>query len=130
MSDYLPVQEPGKAITLTTSAAVTGGQLVAISGSGTIAPAAAGSTKVVGVAAQDTASGAQVTVYARGTVHESTTSGAVTAGDELVSAAGGKVSTLAAAAGATAADINNARAVLGFALYTAADAALVQWMEH
>ncbi|MER7131250.1 capsid cement protein [Streptosporangium saharense] len=128
MSDYIPVYTPGEAIGVTTSAAVTGGQLVAVSGNGTVAPAGASSAAVIGVAAHDAASGARLTVWARGTVHESTASGAITAGAQLASGAAGTVAALAAASGAVAADINNARAVIGVALTTAADTAKVRWM--
>lgn len=38
MADYLPLFKPGQDITSTTSAAVTGGQLLVVSGSGTVAP--------------------------------------------------------------------------------------------
>lgn len=128
MSDYLPVYTPGEAIPMTASASITGGQLVAVSGNGTIAPAGASSAAVVGVAGHDAASGGRVTVYARGVVHESTASGAITAGAQLASGAAGTVASLAAAAGTTAGDINNARAVIGVALTTAADTAKVRWM--
>ena len=53
MADYLPKHTPGQAITLTASAAVTGGRLVAVSGAGTVAPAGADSAAVVGVAGFD-----------------------------------------------------------------------------
>jgi hypothetical protein len=133
MADYTPVYLPGKAMTLTASAAITGGQLVEVSGSGTVAPTTASATpsaKVVGVAAFDAASGARVTVYARGTVHESTANAAITAGDQVASGAvAGTVKALAVAAGATTGDINNGRSVIGVALTTAADLAKVRWME-
>lgn len=129
MADYTPIFFPGDTITSTTSAAVTGGQQLVVSGDGTVAPSAGSSAKVVGVAAFDAASGALVTLFGRGMTHEATASGAITAGDQVVSAAAGAVSTLAAAAGATAGDINSARSVLGVALTTAADTAKVQYME-
>jgi hypothetical protein len=119
MADYLPVYTPGQAVPFTTSAAVTGGTLAAVSGDGTVGPAAAGSAKVVGVFACDAASGVRVTVWCRGMVHEVVNSGGVTAGDQLVSAANGQVATKAAASGATAGDINDARSIVGVALNTA-----------
>ncbi|WP_101791023.1 capsid cement protein [Nonomuraea indica] len=128
MSDYLPIFTPAETATFTTSAAVTGGQLLAVSGNGTVAPAAAGSASWIGVASGDATSGARVTVFCRGTVHESTASGAITAGAQLATGAAGTVASLAAAAGATAGDINSARGVIGVALTTAADAAKVRWM--
>lgn len=128
MPDYAPLFMPGDVITVTTSAGVTGGKALMVSGNGTVATATA-TAKVIGVAASDIASGAQGPMHGRGQVHISTASGAITAGDQIVSAASGNVSSLAAASGAVAADINNARSVLGVALTTAADTALVTWME-
>lgn len=129
MPDYSPFFVPGRSITSTASATIVGGQVVVVSGSGTVGPAAGASAKVVGVAAMDAAANAYVTVFGRGAVHESVASGAITAGDQVVSAAAGAVSTLAAASGAVAGDINNARSVIGIALTTASDTAKVQWME-
>jgi predicted RecA/RadA family phage recombinase len=59
MADYLPKRKPGQAIPMTASAAITGGQLVRVSGSGTVAPTSAASADWLGVAAQDAASGAK-----------------------------------------------------------------------
>jgi hypothetical protein len=128
MADYLPVYTPAEVATFTTSASVTGGQLLHVSGNGTVSPAPAGSAAWIGVASGDAASGARVSVFCRGTVHESTAAGAITAGAQLATGAAGTVATLAAAGGAAAGDINNARAVVGVALTTAADTALVRWM--
>lgn len=130
MSDYSPVYLPGHEISATTSAAVTGGQLVEVSGDGTVGPASAASPKVVGVAAFDCGSGARATVISRGVVHETTASGAITAGDQVAAVATGKVAAVAAASGTPdAAAVNTARSVLGVAMTTAADAALVRWMQ-
>lgn len=128
MSDYLPVYTPGQAVGFTASAVITGGQLVAVSGNGTVGPAGASSASYIGVAAHDAAANSRVTVYARGVVHESTAAGAITAGAQLAAAAAGTVATMAAAAANALGDINNARAVIGVALTTAADTALVRWM--
>ncbi len=120
MADYVPIFNPGNEVTYTASAAITGGQVVANSGVNTVAPAAAASVKVVGVAAHDAASGAKVTVLSGpGMVHESTASGAVTAGDLVQAGAAGTVAIL----GATPASGQ----MIGVALTTAADTALVQW---
>ncbi len=135
MADYSPLYLPGQAITSTASATTTGGQLMEVSGSGTVAPVSGTSYKIVGVAAFDAAANADVTIFGRGTVYESTASGAITAGAQLIGATGGKVASLAvsAAGGNTAGDIdtaaNNARRIVGVALTTAADAATVTWME-
>lgn len=128
MSDYLPVYTPAEVATFTASAAITGGQLLAVSGNGTVGPAGAASASWIGVAAGDAPSGSRVSVFCRGTVHESTAAGAITAGAQLATGAAGTVATLAAAAANALGDINNARAVVGVALTTAADAALVRWM--
>lgn len=130
MANYSPVFLPAEAITLTASAAVTGGQVVAVSGNGTIAPAGAAEADAIGVAAMDIAANARGTVHPFGVVHETTADGAITAGDQLTAGATGKVKALAAAAGATAGDINSARAVIGVALTTAADAALCRWVQR
>ncbi|MGI5171880.1 hypothetical protein ACQEU3_46815 [Spirillospora sp. CA-253888] len=119
MADYLPIYLPGQAVPMTTSASVTGGTLAEVTGDGTVGPAAAGSAKVIGTFGTDAASGARVTVYCRGAVHEAVNSGGVTAGAQLVSAANGQVASKAAASGATAGDINDARSIVGIALTTA-----------
>ena len=90
MAEYLPKFIPGQAITLAASAAVTAGQLVEVTGPGTVGPAGADSAKVVGVAGFDVASGDRVTVY-RGGVQRLAASGAVTAGAAVYAAAAGQV---------------------------------------
>lgn len=125
MAEYLPVKNPGEALPLTASATITGGQLVAVSGVSTVAPAGANAANWVGVAAYDTASGDLVTVFAGG-VQELVTTGTVTAGDLVVAAANGTVSTLAAVTTPTAADVTNTRAILGVALTTATTGLKVQ----
>lgn len=129
MSDYSPKYLPGDTITATTSGVVTGKQQLVVSGDGTVAASSAASAAWVGTALCDAASGALVTMTGRGPVHISTASGAITAGDQLVTATAGKVAALAAATGDAAADINNARSVIGIALTTAADTAAVEWMQ-
>jgi hypothetical protein len=128
--DYVPVYIDGDEISLTATAAITAGQLLEVTGIGTVGPASAASLKVVGVAAADTASGNRVMIFSRGqgSIHEVINSGGVTAGDQLIAAAGGKVATLAPAAAATLGDVNNARAVIGVALGTAADALKVRFL--
>nr|WP_221374391.1 capsid cement protein [Actinoplanes polyasparticus] len=130
MPGYMPKHMPGDTITVKAgTGGVVGGQRVCVSGPGIVATAtAATKAKYVGVAAFDAALNADVTMYGRGMVHISVASGAITAGDQVTSADGGKVASIAAAAGAAAGDINNARAVDGIALTTAADGAAVEWM--
>jgi hypothetical protein len=118
MAEYLPIRTPGDAIVATASATITGGVLVAVSGNGTVATAGANAANWVGVAAFDVVSGDSLTVYSGG-VQELTASGTVTAGDLVVAAASGQVSTLAAVTTPTAADVTNTRAIVGVALTTA-----------
>lgn len=105
--------------TMSCSAAVTAGRLVEITGNRTVAHAAAASLKVYGVALQDydgvATTGSKIAV-ARDGVWNLTATGAIAAGDQVIAAANGTVATLAAAAGAVAADINNSRAIVGIAL--------------
>lgn len=137
MPDYTPFYVPGKVWTSTASAAVTGGDLVEVSGSGTVAKAAvaaSGSTKFVGVAGHDAPINGRVTVYGRGIIHQSVAQGTVTAGDLLTTpltgaTAGAQVQTLAAVTTPTAADVTNTRAIIGIALETATNPAKVRWME-
>lgn len=116
MAEYLPIHTPGQAITLKASATITGGQVVAVSGSGTVAPAGADSTAWVGVAGNDAATNDNVTIWCGGT-QECTASGAITAGDPLECAASGAVATQAAGTAST---------VIGIALTTAANGAKVR----
>ncbi|KQQ98022.1 hypothetical protein ASF74_14920 [Arthrobacter sp. Leaf145] len=125
MAEYLPVKNPGESLPLTASATITGGQLVAVSGVSTVAPAGANALGWVGVASYDAASGDLVTVVTGG-VQELVTTGTVTAGDVVVAAASGTVSTLAAVTTPTAADVTNTRAVVGIALTTATTGLKVQ----
>lgn len=90
MAEYLPIHTPGQAVTYTAGAAITGGQLVYISGVNTVSPTTAASAAVVGVAGHDAASGAKVLVYT-GEVQEVTAAAAVTAGQTLEAAAAGQV---------------------------------------
>ncbi|MFJ8690290.1 capsid cement protein [Micromonospora wenchangensis] len=118
MSDYAPLYMPGDAITGVANGAITGRQLVMVNGNGTISTATADSNAVVGVAAYDVASGKEVTYHARGQVHVTVASGAITAAARLNSAANGTVASATAGVGN-----------IGIALTTAADGALVTWME-
>src|SRR4051812_44128052 len=116
---------PGENVTRTASGTVTARQLVAVSGNGTVAVAGANADNWVGVAAFDAVSGDPLTIRCGG-VRQLVASGTVTAGDQVVAAAAGRVSTLAAASGAIAGDINAARRVVGVAHTTAADGAAVE----
>jgi sulfate adenylyltransferase subunit 1 (EFTu-like GTPase family) len=125
MAEYLPLYEEGQAFTSQASAALTAGQMVAVSATGTVGVAGANAIAWVGIAGQDTASGDKVTIRCGG-VQRPIASGTVTAGDLVVCAASGKVSTLAAVTTPTAADVTNSRAIVGIALTTAADGVAVE----
>lgn len=139
MADYTPVYTPGRVLSLTASSAVQGGDLLVVSGNGTVAtaaPPAAGAKVpvVVGVAGQDRKAQERVTVYARGIVHESVAYASVTAGDLLTvppdgAQAGAQVATIPDAVTPTALDVNNSRAIVGVAFINAAYPAKVRWME-
>jgi len=95
MADYTPVFSPGTATTSTASAAITGGQLLMVTGDDTVGPAGAASLAYVGVAGHDAAVGARVTVLAGpGQVHRTTSTGAITAGSLVQCGAAGVVATL------------------------------------
>lgn len=113
MSDYAPVYFPADRLPRTTSATVTKGQLVYVSGVDTVAPTSAATGAWVGVAAHDAASGAQLVVYTEG-VHVLAASGAITAGATVIGAAAGAVADQGTPSAA------NAVQVVGIALNTAA----------
>lgn len=104
---------------MTTSANVTGGQVLAVSGNGTVAPAAANSVAVVGIALNDATSPAQVKVFVPNGVWTSTTPTGVTAGAKLVTGAAGTVETIAA---------NTFEKIIGTALDTATGGNTVRWV--
>lgn len=114
----------------TFSATTTGGQILAVTGSGTVGPAGtATAAKVVGVAAHDVTANDRGSYFPRGKTHVSTASGAITAGDQVSAGAAGTIAAEPAAGAAATGDVNNAREILGVALTTAADTASVEWME-
>lgn len=117
MPDYSPLHKPGQTITRQTTAAVTGGQVLIVTGSGTVGPSTAATHLWVGFAAHDAASGEYVTVEKDG-VQRPTASGSITAG-QLVEAA---------AAGAVAAHTNgtNDFNVIGLALTSATNGQQVE----
>jgi hypothetical protein len=92
MAEYLPLHTPGQAITVSASAAITAGQLVSVSGSGTVAPS--GAATWLGVAGFDAAaSGVNVTVFCGGTQRIVAGTGGVTAGQLVHAGAAGTVVT-------------------------------------
>lgn len=120
MAEYLPIYKPGQAVTLKASATITAGQVVAVTGVGTVGPAGAKSAAVVGVAGFDASTNDNVTIYSGG-VQSVLAAGTVTAGDLVVSGAAGTVATLAAVTTPTPADVTDTRAILGVALSTGTD---------
>lgn len=129
MSDYVPLFE-GDAFTCQASAAIVGGLLVAVSGTGTVATAGAAADDWVGVAAFDVAaSGDKLTVH-HGGVQRLLASGLVTAGDVVVCGAAGTVATLAAVTTPTPTDVTNTRAIVGIALTTGTDVLVEVKMER
>lgn len=125
MAEYVPIYDPGAVPNSTASATITGRQVLAVSGVDTVVPAGANALNLVGIAANDALNGERVAYYTEG-VHELTASGTVTAGDLVVAAAAGAVATLAAAATPTAAEVNNAKGIVGVALSTATNGNLVK----
>jgi predicted RecA/RadA family phage recombinase len=92
MAEYLPLHDEGDSITRQASATITGGQLVIVSGSGTVGPGSAATHLWLGVAAFDAVSGDNVTVYASG-VQRLVATGTVTAGQLVEAATAGTVAT-------------------------------------
>lgn len=125
MAEYLPYALPGDIVTFDAGAAIVAGNLVKVGAAdmAVIPTAAAADDKTVGVAAADAASGARVAVYILGTVHRCIAAGAVTRGDRVgPGAVAGAVTTIAAAATPTPAEVNlNARAARGIALESIID---------
>ena len=123
MADYTPVFTGGTfPFTSQASGTIVGGQVVMVSGNGTVAVATqAGAAKAVGVAAHDAVSGAKVTVHPfPGATHEVTAQGAVTAGDSL--RVGSVNGTVAAIGAGTFGEL------IGVAVSGAADTALCRFI--
>lgn len=118
MADYTAVFLPGHFYTSQASGAVVGGNVLMVSGSGTVAVAtAAGAASVCGVAAHDAVSGQKVTVLSRG-VHDLVAQGAIVAGTPVtVGTVNGSVATIGAATFSQ---------MIGVALTTGVDTALVR----
>lgn len=117
MAEYLPLYKPGQEITRAASATITGGQLVIVSGSGTVGPGTAATHLWLGVAAFDAVNGDNLTVYTGG-VQRILATGTVTAGQLVEAATGGTV--------ATHTNGTNDFNVVGLALSTATAGNLVE----
>jgi hypothetical protein len=148
--DYTPVALPGGTWTFTASTALTGGDVVEVTGANAVGKVSTlASTKVVGIAGHDAPNGAKVTITLTHAVHESVADGSITAGDQLTSSAAANRQVKALAPAALNVDVtgtpseatieafnpaintavNQARAVIGVALTTVADNALVRWVQ-
>lgn len=146
MADVTPVFLPGTRQTLQASAAVTGGDLLVMSGASTVAKAAAlASTAYIGVAGHDAGVGQKVTVVVAKAVFDSIADGTITAGDQITTTntANRQVKSLAASAqdvtgtptqttinNAINGAVNAARAVIGTAVTTATDNTTVRWVQR
>jgi Uncharacterized conserved protein (DUF2190) len=126
VADYSPVYTGGaQPFTITTSAAVTGGQVLETTTTNAAAAAGALSLKFIGVAAHDAASGAKVSVWPiPGVIHETVNgnAGTITVGASIVPGAAGTADT--AATGVSAA----AGYLMGTAVTTAATTAKIRWI--
>lgn len=111
MSDYLPLFQDGDKIPVVTSAPVTAGQVLVVSGSNTVAASSAAAI-AVGVAAYDDTVGGNQIVAIRSGVCVLTASGSIAAGDAVIPAAAGAVATIGSD--------TNYNHVVGQALNTAA----------
>lgn len=92
---YLPLFRPGDTVTFGVTTAVTAGAPVEVGAVDmSVAPAAAASTKYVGVAGHDAAVGDKLTVEVGKPIHELKASGAITRGQRLETGAAGTVRTV------------------------------------
>ena len=118
MGQYLPLFRPGQTVTFAVTTAVVGGQPVEVgTADRSVAPAAAGSTKYVGIPGHDAAVGDEVTIEVGKPIHLLIASGAIARGARLETAGAGKVRTLS-----TGGDI-------GLALTSAVDGAPVEVLQ-
>jgi len=125
MADYTPVFPSCAPFTSTASGTIVAGDVVIVSGSGTVAASGAGG-KGIGVAANGVAADQKVTVYPlRGQAVHQTVAGAggVTAGDYLkVGATAGKLITWVGPGD------TDTTLIVGIALTTAAADAALRWL--
>ena len=124
MGDYTLVNSD-KMWTSTASAAITGGQLLQVSGAGTVAPTTANTQRAIAVAGSDAPNGGRVNVWPiPGNIHESTNNnaGTITAGAAITAGGSAGVDTGALATVAAAGTL------IGIALTTAATATKVRWI--
>lgn len=118
MAEYLPLYAPGRAIARQASAAISAGNLVVVTGSGTVGPTTGATASWVGVAANDASVGDNVTIFAGGIQRIVAGTGGVTAGQLVEAAASGQC--------VTHTNGTNDFNVVGLALNTAVAGALVE----
>ena len=123
MAQYVPAFRPGDTVTFDVTTAVVAGRYVELgSADRAVAPAGAGSLKVIGVAAHDAAIGDKVTVEISKAIDLATCADAITRGALVGTAAAGKVTTVAplnqAAGALTGANVMTLEGVIGLALNT------------
>jgi hypothetical protein len=118
MAAYEPKFLYSDVVTGTASATITAGQVLIVSGNGTVGPAGASGAAVIGVAAFDAVNTDRVSYFPRGKIHVTTASGAITAAARVDAGAAGTVVTSA-----------NALTNIGVALTTAIDTGPCEWME-
>ena len=94
MGDHILKFKPGHAVTFTATTAITGGQVVEVTGNRSVGvPAAAGSAKAIGTAGHDAAIGDSVTVHVGSVVDTMVVSAAVAAGDAVEASTTGRIRT-------------------------------------
>jgi predicted RecA/RadA family phage recombinase len=94
MADHLLKFKPGQAVTFTATTAITGGQVVEVTGNRSVGvPTSAASAKAIGTAGHDVASGDQVIVHLPGPVDTAVAAAAIAAGANVEAATLGKVQT-------------------------------------
>lgn len=146
MSDYTPLALPGQTWTFTAGTALIGGDLVEVTASNTVGKIATASSRAyIGVAGNDAAIGAKVTVILGKPIHESIGEGTIAAGANLVtsSVANRQVKAQALSGSdvtgtptestietAIAAAETAARAVIGTAITATTDNQLVRWVQR
>lgn len=92
MADHLLKFKPGQSVTFKATTAITGGQVVEVTGNRTVGVAsAAASTKAIGTTGHDAAIGDDVIVHVGAPIDTMVTSAAVTAGSNVEASTAGKV---------------------------------------
>jgi hypothetical protein len=137
--DYTAVFLPGLTMTSQAAGTIVGGDPVEVAGSGTVQKTTAGpsaglgSAACIGIAAHDATAGQKVTVICDRCVHEGAADGVINAAAQVMSSsvAGRQVKAVPVTGGSPGkADVDQARVIIGIALTTASDGAVVRWMQR